>query len=182
MRQATVARVLRVVWSSGVVVFAAAGASFGQEADVKAAIVAYHNALEAVDASKMEALWAHDANVFLVNPANKSISVGWDAVKENWEKMYSGVSELKLTQTDGPHIQVNGDVAWSMGLVNAEGKLKSGPGFSSPTFETDVFEKRDGKWLLVSHTASRVPELACSTVDPIWLAEFQRARITAVFA
>jgi ketosteroid isomerase-like protein len=113
MRQATVARVLRVVSLSGVVVFAGAGASFGQEADVKRAIDAYHRALEAVDASKMEPLWAHDANVLLVNPANKSISVGWDAVKENWEKMYSGVSELKLTQTDGPHIQVNGDVAWS---------------------------------------------------------------------
>jgi ketosteroid isomerase-like protein len=106
----------------------------------------------------MEPLWAHDANVLLVNPANKSISVGWDAVKENWEKMYSGVSELKLTQTDGPHIQVNGDVAWSMGMVNAEGKLKSGTAISAPTFETDVFEKRDGKWLLASHIASSAPK------------------------
>jgi hypothetical protein len=40
-------------------------------------------ALEAEDASKMGPLWAHDANVLLVNPANKSISVGWEAVKEN---------------------------------------------------------------------------------------------------
>jgi ketosteroid isomerase-like protein len=158
MRQATVARVLRVVSLSGIVVFAGAGASFGQQADVKAAIEAYHSALEAVDASKMEPLWAHDANVLLVNPANKSISVGWDAVKENWEKMYNGVSELKLTQTDGPHIQVNGEVAWSMGMVNAEGKLKSGTAISAPTFETDVFEKRNGKWLLVSHIASSAPK------------------------
>ena len=29
---------------------------------------------------------------------------------------------------------------------------------TAPTFETDVFEKRDGKWLLVSHTASRAPQ------------------------
>ena len=158
MCQATAARVLRVVSLSGIVAFAGAGASFGQEADVKTAIEAYHSALEAVDASKMEPLWAHDANVLLVNPANKSISVGWDAVKENWEKMYSGVSELKLTQTDGPHIQVKGDVAWAMGMVNAEGKLKSGPAISAPTFETDVLEKRDGKWLLVSHIASSAPQ------------------------
>ena len=158
MRQATVVRVLRVASLFGVVIFAAAGPSFGQEADVKTAIVVYHSALEAVDASKMEPLWAHDVNVFLVNPADKSTSVGWDAVKANWEKTFNGISELKLTQTDGPHIQVNGDVAWSMGMVNAEGKLKSGTAFSAPTFETDVFEKRDGKWLLVSHTASSAPK------------------------
>jgi ketosteroid isomerase-like protein len=78
-------------------------------------------------------------------------------LKKKLGKMYSGVSELKLTQTDGPHIQVKGDVAWSMGMVNAEGKLKSGPAISAPTFETDVFEKRDGKWLRVSHIASSAP-------------------------
>jgi hypothetical protein len=55
--------------------------------DVKSATDAYHSALEAAVASKMESLWAHDANVLLVNPADTSVSVGWDAVKGNWKKV-----------------------------------------------------------------------------------------------
>ena len=131
------------------------GPSFAQEADVKAAIVAYHSAIESLDAAKMDPLWVHDASVMLVNPADKSIAIGWDAAKKSWETALNVISELKLTQTDGPHIQVKGDVAWSTGLVTADAKLKSGQTVSNPTFETDVFAKRDGRWLLVSHTASR---------------------------
>jgi hypothetical protein len=38
-------------------------------------------------------------------------------------------------------------------------KFKTGVAVANAlTFETDVFEKRDGKWLLVSHVASRVPQ------------------------
>jgi len=106
----------------------------------------------------MDPLWAHDATVILLNPRDKKISVGWDAVKKNWEDAGNFWSELKVTQADGPYIQVKGDVAWSMGIANAVGKSKAGAAINAPTAETDVFEKRSGKWLLVSHTAWRVSE------------------------
>ena len=101
------------------------GPSLAQEADVKAAIEVYHSALESLDAAKMDPLWVHDASVMLVNPADKSIAIGWNAAKKSWETALNAISELKLTQTDGPHIQVKGDVAWSTGLVSADAKLKS---------------------------------------------------------
>ena len=46
-------------------------ASYAQQPDtdqVKAAIDAYHAAIGSLDIAKMEPLWAHDANVMLVNP------------------------------------------------------------------------------------------------------------------
>jgi hypothetical protein len=36
---------------------------------------------------------------------------------------------------------------------------KGGPVLSNvPVYESDVFEKRDGKWLLISHVALLVPQ------------------------
>jgi ketosteroid isomerase-like protein len=125
---------------------------------VKAAVDAYHAALSALDAVKMESLWAHDDSVMDIEPSAKAITFGWDAVKKNFEAEFNALSELKVTQADGPHVQVKGDVAWSTGVANADAKLKSGPAGIFPTFETDVFEKRGGVWLLVSHTASGVPK------------------------
>jgi ketosteroid isomerase-like protein len=137
------------------------GGSYAQQSDmeqVKAAIDAYHAALGSLDIAKMEPLWVHDANIMLINPRDKSISIGWDAVQKNWEATFNNNSEIKVTQAEGPHIAVNGNVAWSTGIANVVGKAKSGASINAPTFETDVFEKRGGKWLLVSHTASRVPQ------------------------
>src|SRR6516165_9087510 len=124
-----------------------ASASAQQQSDidaVKAAIVAYHAAVGPLSGSKMDPLWAHDATVILLNPRDKKISVGWDAVKKNWEDAGNFWSELKVTQADGPYIQVKGDVAWSMGIANAVGKSKAGAAINAPTAETDVFEKAAG--------------------------------------
>jgi len=45
-----------------------------------------------------------------------------------------------------------------VGIVDSAIKLKSGQAINASTFQTDVFEKQDGKWLLVSHMAWRVPQ------------------------
>jgi ketosteroid isomerase-like protein len=108
-----------VLFSAGVVI-AGAGTSYAADADdVKAVVDAYHAALSALDAPKLEALWAHDDSVMDIEPNDKAISLGWDAVKKNFETEFAGVAQLKLEQKDGPHIQVKGDVARSIGIANA---------------------------------------------------------------
>ena len=37
----------------------------------------------------MDPLWAHDDMVMLVEPFDKVISLGWDAVKKNFDKEFS---------------------------------------------------------------------------------------------
>ena len=122
---------------------------------VKAVNSSFHAALGSLDFKKLESIWANESYVTLVNPRDKGISVGWDAVKSNWEGSFKDYAELKLTQLDGPHIHVNGDVAWSTGLVRADIKLKDGGAVSSNVFETDVYEKQGSQWKLVSHSALR---------------------------
>jgi hypothetical protein len=45
-----------------------------------------------------------------IEPTDKATSLGWVAVTKNLEAEFNALSELKITQVDGPHIQVKGDV------------------------------------------------------------------------
>ncbi len=125
---------------------------------VRAAVAAYNAAVDSLDPAKMEALWVHDDTVMDIEPGTKTIAFGWDGVKKNLEGYFPYLTEVKNTQVDGPHIQIKGDVARSMGIAMAVFKLKDGTSGSVGVFETDVFEKHDGAWLLVSHSAARVPK------------------------
>ena len=153
--------IVRALLFSVVVLLAGNRMGYAQQPDidsVKAAIEAFDAALGSLDVSKMAPLWVHDATVTLINPRDKGIAVGWDAVKKDWEATFNANSELKITRIDGPYIQANGDVAWSTGMVNAAIRLKNGAALNAPTFEADVFQKRGSQWLLVSHAAWRVPK------------------------
>jgi ketosteroid isomerase-like protein len=138
------------------------GSALAQQSDVdavKAANATYLAAIGSLDIKKMEPLWAHESYVTLIGPGDKSISVGWDAVKKNWEDgPFKNSAELKVTAVDGPYIHVNGNVAWATGINHADGKMKNGNSFNGDTFNTQVYEKQGGRWLLVSNTALFVPK------------------------
>ena len=142
------------------ILLAAEVASSAQDSGLQAAVEQYHRAIEARDLSKMGSLWEHSDHVVLVNPVSTAISVGWPAVERNWQLLFNAFTELKLTQVDGPHVQIRGDIALSTGIVSAEIKLKSGASVTEATFETAVFEKSKDGWLLISHVASTVPRFA----------------------
>ncbi len=150
------------LFAAGLAAFAATGTSRAGQSDedaVKAVVEAYHAALGTLDVTKMDGLWAHDGYVTSIQPRDKAVSVGWDAVRLGWERTFAFWSELKVTISDGPHIHVNGGVAWSDGVAMVNGKSKAGDQVvDAPTFEADVLEKRGDAWLLVSHSAWRAPK------------------------
>ena len=126
-----------------------------QDADVKAAVDAYHAAIQSRNISDIAAVWSHDADITLVNPRDTTVAVGWDAVKGRWEQTFTLFNGLEITQTDGPHIAAMGDVAWSVGIVHVVLQLKS-ERKEVNYVETDVFRKQGGHWLIVSHTAKPI--------------------------
>jgi ketosteroid isomerase-like protein len=138
------------------------GGAVAQQSDtdkVKATVDNFHAALTALDINKMDDVWAHEPYVTVVNPRDKSISVGWDAVKQAFQAgVFNFWSELKVTPRDAPTIHVNGNVAWVNGVTVAAGKPKSGGDVSAPTFETGILEKRGDRWLIVSWSAWRIPQ------------------------
>jgi ketosteroid isomerase-like protein len=126
--------------------------------DVKAAVATYHAALSSLNIAKIETLWAHDDSVTQLEPTSKAIIHGWKAVKKGLEDFFGGFSEVKISQADGPHVRVKGDAAWATGRTHAVAKTKAGEAMTLNVFDTQIFEKRGGAWLVVSNIALPVPQ------------------------
>jgi ketosteroid isomerase-like protein len=159
MRRQTLSRATAAA-SIGVAVLVGGGKSYAADADdVRATIDAFHAALSTLDIAKADAVWAHDDCAMDKEPVDKAVTLGRQQTRKNFEGLFEATSALKVTQVDGPHIQVQGNVAWSMGVANAEQKLKNCQAYSGvKVFESDVFKKQDGRWLFVSHATSLLPQ------------------------
>ncbi len=126
--------------------------------DVKAAVDGNHVAIASLDLAKIEAVWAHDDTIIDKEPNANAITIGWEGAKKNFEGLVAAFSEIAITQTEGPYINVQGGLAWSAGIVKAVSTLKNGDHFTGDILEADVFKKQDGRWLLVSHVTSVMPQ------------------------
>jgi len=124
---------------------------------VTAANLAFDNALSTRDINAMEKVWASDANVIAIHPSSKALIVGWEAVRKSWEGVFDRFAEITVSMKE-PQIRVLENVAWIVGVEAARGKLKNGDPISFAAFTTNMYEKRDGRWLMVLHTTSRVPQ------------------------
>lgn len=132
-----------------------------QQADmegVKAASKAFYAALAVLDdGAAMEKVWAHTPYVTYVGPRAKSIVVGWDAQRKFWvdsNKLFS----LRTVSLSDQHIHVNGSLAWEMGQESGPTKFKDGTEGKTDYIVTNVYEKIDGRWLMVSHHVQPKPQ------------------------
>ena len=162
-RRATLAMTAVSLAFVGVALIAGDGIGYAQQRpdsdNVNTAINAFHAALSNLDIGKMQNVWAQEPYVVLINPRDKAPAVGWDAVKKDWqERVFGFWGELTLSPKQAPHVHIDQGTAWTTGVVGVEGKNKSGQALSFTIVETQVYEKRGDRWLMVSHHASRVPE------------------------
>ena len=162
-RRATLAMTAVSLVFVGVALRAGDGIGYAEQRsdsdNVNAAINAFHAALSNLDIGKMQNVWAQEPYVVLINPRDKAPAVGWDAVKKDWqERVFGFWGELTLSPKQAPHVHIDQGTAWTTGVVGVEGKNKSGQALSFTIVETQVYEKRGDRWLMVSHHASRVPE------------------------
>jgi ketosteroid isomerase-like protein len=125
---------------------------------VKAASKAFYTALAVLDNGEaMEKVFAHTPYVTYVGPRAKSIVVGWDAVKKYWPEANKLFSLRTASLTD-QHIHVNGNLAWEMGQEAGDSKMKDGTTPATDFIATNVYEKIDGRWLMVSHHVQPKPQ------------------------
>ena len=125
---------------------------------VKAASKAFYTALAVLDNGEaMEKVWAHTPYVTYVGPRAKSITVGWDAQKKYWVDANKLFLQRNVTLSE-QQIHVNGNLAWEMGQETGEQKMKDGRSPKLDYLVTNVYEKIDGKWLMVSHHVQPKPQ------------------------
>jgi ketosteroid isomerase-like protein len=126
--------------------------------EVQVANDAFYKALSAGSIDGISAACAHDADVTALHENSKEVAVGWQAVLDTWKAVpFDAFSELSVVMSD-PVIKVSGSIARVVGLEKVRGKMKDGQDFAWTALGTNIYEKRDGKWLIVHHHASKAAE------------------------
>jgi ketosteroid isomerase-like protein len=132
-------------------------------AAVSAANNAFYTALSALDAAAMGKVWANETYVTSISPRSKAVMTGWAAVQDSYKSLMTdgrlpcGESKRCIEPVD-TQVRVNGNVAWTVGRETSNRKLKDGTQTTGTNFVSNVFEKKDGHWLMVSHHAHIVPQ------------------------
>ncbi len=111
-----------------------------QSRAIKAVMETFERALSTRDIGMLDQIWAHEPYVMVVSPRDKSFSIGWDAVRSHWAEVFEFWSYLNVSLETEPHIRIREGMAWASSVM------------------TDVFENREGRWYMVAHHASRMPE------------------------
>ena len=65
--------------------------------------------------------------------------------------------ELKVSP-EQIYVRINGSTAWVSNMEKSQRKTKTGEAGTGTNFGLNIFEKQGGKWLMVYHQASPVPQ------------------------
>ena len=126
--------------------------------DVKAASKAFYDAVVVVDdGTAMERVWAHRPYVTYVGPRSTAIIVGWDTQKKYWLEFNKAFAHRSVALV-GAHMHVVGDLAWEIGTEVGQAQMKDGSVRKVDWLVTNVYEKIDGRWLMVSHHVQPKPQ------------------------
>jgi ketosteroid isomerase-like protein len=122
---------------------------------VDAASQVFIAAIAARDIGAMDKIWVHEPYATFMGPLSTTVVVGWDGVRKAWEMRFSQFQRVTISPAES-HIRTNGNAAWAVGIEKVQLLRKNGDALSFDTFVTNVFENRDGRWLLVSHQATPI--------------------------
>ena len=123
-----------------------------------AAAQGFFDALTSRDIKVMDAVWANDPGIEFVSPFSDTVTKGYKAAHDDFDHILSGFSDFSVKIIDGPYVHVAGDLASALSMTVAVGKTKDGHDINFKAFSSEVFERRDGKWLIVSEHASMLPK------------------------
>lgn len=153
--------VVGLVFPVCIMVAGLAQCAMAQEASdieyVRMANDAFYEALSARDTSAMMKLWSYRTEIRHIGPRNRTVNVGLDAAMKNWEALFAAFPDFKITCEQG-YIRINGSTAWVSIIEKARWKNEAGEVQTATHFGTNIFEKQDGKWLMVYHHGSAVPQ------------------------
>ena len=137
-----------------------AGDSGAQQApssdELLAANRALDEALSRLDIATVEALSLQEPHVIAVHPSARRISIGWEEVRKSWQGVAERFGELSV-KLDEPQAVVRDNVGWVSGTEVVSGRRKSGESVAYSALTTNIFEKRNGRWLLSAHLTARLP-------------------------
>jgi ketosteroid isomerase-like protein len=112
-------------------------------------------AIAARDISAVDKVWAHEPHATFIGPLSTTVVVGWAGIRKAWEMRFGQFDRVTISLAES-HVHTNGKVAWAVGIERVQLLRKDGKILAFDAFVTNVFEERDGRWLIVSHQATPV--------------------------
>jgi ketosteroid isomerase-like protein len=122
---------------------------------VNAASQLFIAAISARDIRAMDKLWAHESYATFIGPLSTTVVVGWEGVRKAWEMRFSQFDRVTISSVE-THVHTNGAVAWAVGVEKVQLLRKNAETLGFDAFVTNVFERRDGRWLMVAHQATPI--------------------------
>ena len=114
----------------------------------------FYEAFESLSLENMDQVWSHEKHVKCIHPGWDILSE-WEPIRRSWETIFSNTEEIHFELSD-VKIEARGDTAWIVLVENismrAQGRI-----MLSSVLATNIFEKKNGRWLMVHHHASRSP-------------------------
>jgi uncharacterized protein (TIGR02246 family) len=130
------------------------------EEGVRETVSAFYAALNARDIRAMEALSAQDANPILIHPSGpyaRAPAVGAEAVRRSFAEAWPNFAEWSVTVND---LRVRVGQGWAVVLATTPVHVKTQGSDTASGFTalaTIVYERRDGRWLIVHEHVSQPP-------------------------
>ena len=112
-------------------------------------------AIAARDINAMDKVWAHESYASFIGPLSTTVVIGWDGVRGAWQMRFGQFDRVTIS-VNKPHVRINGQTAWAVGMERVELLRKDGKTIKFDAFVTNVFENKGGQWLLVAHQATPV--------------------------
>ncbi|MBT5153005.1 MAG: nuclear transport factor 2 family protein [Gammaproteobacteria bacterium] len=127
-----------------------------ENADLHAAIKAFDHAYANNDVEKYFSFYAEDATVYF-SGARQDIA----AYHKLWIGLIEAGGGVELNEMSDLQVQVmpNGDVAISTSFIDNRTRSPDGTTSTTRAFESDIWQKIDGKWKIISlHHSGIQPE------------------------
>ena len=122
------------------------------EGEIVAAADAWRAAYDSRDPLRIQAQYAKDATFW--GTTMKSVATDPDAVFAYFKD--AAARPNARVHFDSHHVRVLGDVATDSGSYTFTDR-RDGAEVANPSRFTMVFQRRDGRWVLIHHHSSRMP-------------------------
>jgi ketosteroid isomerase-like protein len=120
---------------------------------IKKANERFYQAFESLTIGEMEHVWKQSDEAQCIHPGWEALS-GWKLVRTSWERIFRGTQFMKIYITD-VKITLHESLAWVVCTENIS-SAQQDRYIESTVLATNIYEKNDGRWLMIHHHGSPV--------------------------
>jgi len=100
--------------------------------------------------------YAHRDDLTMYDTAGEDALVGWDTIRKHWEKQMDEILQVNRLELSKVRVRVVGDLGFLTATWKLEVTTREGEKVAQTGRVTDIWQKLDGKWLIV-HEHNSIP-------------------------